>query len=249
MNELTVFKFNDVDVRTVTINSEPWFVAKDVATILCYSDTSDAIKAHCKGSVKRLPLQTAGGMQEMRIIPESDLYRLIIKSNMPEAEKFEKWVMEEVLPSIRKTGSYSKEIYAIPKNYTEALKLAYEQSMTIDLQKEQLQIAQPKVEFYDSVINSPDAVPMSKVAKVLNYKKMGRNNLFEFLRYKKVLQADNIPYQSFVDKGWFSVKESEYKDLQENVHIQFTTYVFQKGIEGIMKLLDKDLYKKGTKDE
>jgi len=145
----------------------------------------------------------------------------------------------------------AKEL-TIPKipTGTHLLALAViEANTVIESNKKQIEEMTPKAIFYDSVINSPDAVPMSKVAKVLNYKKMGRNNLFEFLRYKKVLQADNIPYQSFVDKGWFSVKESEYKDLQENVHIQFTTYVFQKGIEGIMKLLDKDLYKKGTKDE
>ena len=87
MNELTVFKFKEAEVRTVTIDGEPWFVGKDVADILGYRDTSDAIKSHCKGPVKRLPLQTGGGTQEMRVIPESDLYRLIMKSNMPNAVK------------------------------------------------------------------------------------------------------------------------------------------------------------------
>lgn len=82
------------------------FCAKDVATVLGYADTVNAIKQHCKGVVKRYPLQTAGGMQQARFITEGDLYRLIANSKLPNAEKFERWVFDEVLPSIRKHGGY-----------------------------------------------------------------------------------------------------------------------------------------------
>lgn len=89
------------------IRGEPWFVGRDVCEVLGYSNVNDAMFKHCKGIAKRYPLETAGGKQEVRIINEPDLYRLIIRSNLPAAEQFEKWVVEEVLPAIRKTGKYS----------------------------------------------------------------------------------------------------------------------------------------------
>jgi prophage antirepressor-like protein len=108
MNELTLFNFESHQVRVVLDeHEEPWFVGKDVAEVLGYADTVNALKQHCKGVVKRHPLQTPGGMQEVRVISEPDVFRLVVNSKLPAAEKFERWVFEEVLPSIRKTGSYT----------------------------------------------------------------------------------------------------------------------------------------------
>lgn len=106
---LIAFAFDERIVRTVVdSNNEAWFVGKDVAEVLGYADTVNALKQHCKGVVKRHPLQTAGGVQETRIISEPDLFRLIVNSKLPSAERFERWVFEEVLPSIRKTGFYGR---------------------------------------------------------------------------------------------------------------------------------------------
>ena len=100
------FVFEDCNVRTlIDENGVPWFVAKDVATILGYERTADAIRVHCKGAVKRR-LLTQGGEQDVTIIPERDVYRLIMRSRLPAAERFEEWVVGEVLPSIRMTGCY-----------------------------------------------------------------------------------------------------------------------------------------------
>lgn len=101
-----VFSFNSLDVRVVDRNGEPWFVAKDVADILGYAKPENAVKAHCKRPTT-FPLESGGQVRHMTIIPESDVFRLIVKSQLPAAEKFEAWVMEDVLPAIRKTGSYS----------------------------------------------------------------------------------------------------------------------------------------------
>ena len=110
INELKIFENPEFGkVRTTVLDGEPWFVAKDVAVALGYKDPANAIKSHCKGVVKHHPLETAGGTQEVRIIRESDVYRLIIRSKLPGAEKFEKWLMEDVLPSIRKHGAYMTE--------------------------------------------------------------------------------------------------------------------------------------------
>ena len=88
------------------VDGEPWFVGKDVAEVLGYARPNDALQQHCKGAVKRRPLSTPGGTQEVRIISEPDMLRLIVGSKLPAAEAFERWVFEEVLPSIRKTGAY-----------------------------------------------------------------------------------------------------------------------------------------------
>ena len=105
---LTAFQFEGMsEVRVLTgENGEPLFVAKDVAVALGYSRPNDAVNLHCKGTAQHRPLQTAGGMQELRIIDEPDMYRLVFGSELESAKKFQDWVTSEVLPSIRKTGGY-----------------------------------------------------------------------------------------------------------------------------------------------
>jgi prophage antirepressor-like protein len=107
MSNIVPFNFDGASVRVIDINGEPHFVGKDVAEALGYSDPTTAIRSHCKGAQKLHPLQTAGGRQEVRVLAEPDVLRLIVASNLPAAERFERWVFEEVLPSIRKTGSYT----------------------------------------------------------------------------------------------------------------------------------------------
>ncbi len=108
MNQLTPFQFEQFPIRVVTDeNGEALFVGKDVCEALGYANPNDAMKQRCKGVAKRYPLMTPGGMQEVRVLTESDVMRLIVTSSLPSAEPFERWVFEEVLPSIRKTGTYS----------------------------------------------------------------------------------------------------------------------------------------------
>lgn len=106
MNNLQIFSNNEFgEIRTVEIDGNPYFVANDVANALGYSNPRKAIIDHCKGVTKR-DTPTSSGVQSMSYINEGDLYRLIMKSKLPSAEKFEKWVMEDILPSIRKNGGY-----------------------------------------------------------------------------------------------------------------------------------------------
>lgn len=106
MQEIKIFENADFGtVRTVEMNEKVYFIANDVAKCLGYKKPADAITVHCKGSVKYRYL-TAGGCQDVKVIPEGDVYRLIIRSKLPQAEKFESWVFDEVLPSIRQTGGY-----------------------------------------------------------------------------------------------------------------------------------------------
>lgn len=98
-----------LSVRVVVIDGEPWFVGKDVCGVLGYADHTNAMKQHCKGVVKRHPLQTPGGVQNLRIIGEPDMMRLVVNSTLPAAQRFEAKVFEEILPSIRKTGGYGRQ--------------------------------------------------------------------------------------------------------------------------------------------
>lgn len=108
MSGLIPFNFEGRAVRVVTDESgEPLFVGKDVCEALGYANDSDALGKHCKGVAKRYPLQTAGGMQNVRVLTEPDVLRLIVNSNLPAAQAFERWVFEDVLPTIRKNGSYA----------------------------------------------------------------------------------------------------------------------------------------------
>ena len=113
MNELQIFNSVEFgEIRTIEIDGKPYFVGTDVAKALGYNNPRDAVSRHCKGVVKR-DTPTSSGIQSMSYINEGDLYRLIMKSKLPSAEKFESWVMDEVLPTIRKTGSYQKPLTTV----------------------------------------------------------------------------------------------------------------------------------------
>jgi prophage antirepressor-like protein len=113
MNELQIFNSGEFGkIRTIEIDGKPYFVGTDVAKALGYSNPRKAILDHCKGVTKR-DTPTSSGIQSMSYINEGDLYRLIMKSKLPSAEKFESWVMDEVLPTIRKTGSYQKPLTTV----------------------------------------------------------------------------------------------------------------------------------------
>lgn len=115
------FHFGTREVRTLNIDGAPWFVGKDVAELLGYQRPADALTQHCKGSVKRRPLSTAGGVQEMRVIAEPDVWRLIVGSQLAEAERIERWIFEDVLPTIRQTGGYTRHAAGISVSQDRAM--------------------------------------------------------------------------------------------------------------------------------
>ena len=235
MNELQIFNSEEFgEIRTVTIDNEPWFVAKDVCEALKHTNPTMAMQMLEEDERTKLSLGRAG---ETNVINESGLYTLIIKSNLPNAKKFRKWVTSEVLPSIRKNGGYiaNQEQMTPEQIVANALVVAH----NIILQKErQIEEMKPKAEFFDTVADSKTAISMNEVAKVLNIKGYGRNNLFEFLRDNKVLDRWNVPYQRYVDNGWFRVIEQHYQKNGEPI-VTTKTLVYQKGVDGIKKLISK----------
>lgn len=129
MSNITPFKFDNHNVRVITDeHGEPLFVGKDICDALGFANPNQAMATHCKGIQKRYPLQTAGGVQELRVISEPDMMRLIVNSTLPAAQEFERLVFEEILPTIRKTGSYTakqtKSILPVSKEFTQAFKIA-----------------------------------------------------------------------------------------------------------------------------
>lgn len=237
MNEITVFNNENFgDVRTVRIDDEPWFVGRDIAEALGYTNTRDALANHVDAEDKGVAkCDTLGGVQEMAIINESGLYSLILSSKLESAKKFKRWVTSEVIPQIRKTGSYHA-----PKTYAEALRRLADEAEKMEALQKQNQLMQPKAEFFDAVTDSKTAIPLGDVAKILDMG-IGRNKLFEFLRQKSILTCDNRPYQKYIDAGYFRVIEQKY-EVNGEVRINIKTLVFQKGIDWIRKQLVKEGY-------
>jgi anti-repressor protein len=209
-----IFKFPDVSpdaessssVRVIEVDGEPWFVARDVATLLGYAKPRNAVAEHCKGArIQGIP--TAGGDQQVTIIPERDVYRLIMRSKLPAAERFEEWVVGEVLPSIRKKGSYSVGSAAIPQTYSEALRLAADQADQIEEQKTRLAEQAPKVDFVDKYVDaSTGNKTFRQVCKLLS---VNENRFREFLVDRSViyyLNGEMTPFAQHLDAGRFSVK-------------------------------------------
>lgn len=197
MNEVQVFNSTDFgSVRTLEIDGKPYFVANDVARSLGYKRPADAVSTHCKGSVKHRYL-TEGGEQELKIIPEGDVYRLVIKSQLPKADEFEHWIFDEVLPSIRKNGGYIANQENLTPEQIVANALIVAQNI-ISQKDRQIEQMKPKAEFFDAVADSKTAISMNEVSKVLGIKGYGRNNLFEFLRSSGILDRWNVPYQRYI---------------------------------------------------
>ena len=234
MEEMLVFENVEFgQVRTIDIDGKPYFVANDVARALGYTNPSKATNDHCKNATLRRGNDSLGREQEFKIIPEGDVYRLIVRSHLPSAEKFESWVFDTVIPTIRQTGAYH-----MPQTYAEALRAyadAVEQKEQLALENKELK---PKAEFFDAVTDSKDAIPMADVAKVLDMG-IGRNKLFDFLRKNNILMANNQPYQKYIDAGYFRVIEQRFDRGYGDVGINIKTLVFQKGVDFIRRKLSE----------
>ena len=245
-NELEIFKNEEFgEVRTLLINNKPYFCASDIAKVLGYSNTRDAISRHCKGVVKS-DIPTNSGIQTVSFIPEGDIYRLIVKSKLPSAERFETWVMDEVLPTIRKHGAYMtndviERTLTDPDYLIQLATVLKEERQARLIAEQKIEEQRPLVEFADKVSNSSNLIDMGKMAKLLKDENIniGRNRLFEWLRKKDILMRNNIPYQRYIDGGYFQVKESTF-ETPYGTKTQQTTFVTGKGQIYITEKLRKE---------
>lgn len=242
MNELEIFSYEQKEVRTVQIDGEPWFVAKDVCAILGL--------AHIARSLSKIPdtqkgvhqMNTLGGTQQLSIISEAGLYRLVMRSDKPEAEPFIAWVTEEVLPTIRKTGgayltaSKAEELLANPDLIISLAQQVKELRSTNERQQQQIEADRPKTIFADAVSASHTSILIGELAKLIkqNGIEIGQNRLFDWLRDNGYLirrkGADwNMPTQRSMELGLFEIKERTLNEPSGSVRITKTVKCTGKG--------------------
>ena len=234
MNELQIFNNAEFgQIRTVTKEDKTYFIGNDVAKALGYTETAKAIRTHCKG-VSEMDIPTNGGIQKVKVITEGDIYRLVIKSQLPKAEEFESWIFDNVLPSIRKSGGYiaGQEEMSDSELMAKALLVAQKQ---IEERNKQIEIMQPKAIFADAVATSKTSILVGDLAKLIcqNGIQIGQKRLFEWLRENGYLiksgSSYNMPKQRYVEQGLFEVKESNVQNPDGSVRITRTTKVTGKG--------------------
>ena len=258
MNDLKIFKNEEFGQLSVIVrNNKEYIEAIEVATILGYSNPRDAVTRHCdKEGVVFSDVRVVTGTRKdnskafkvvtKKFIDEGNLYRLIIKSKLPNAKRFEKWVMEEVLPSIRKHGAYmSEEVINKTLNNPDfiieiATKLKYEREQRKLLEEKAnhleatITVDKPYTNFGKSIATSSDAITIGQFAKVLNNNNIniGRNRLFSLLRDNGYLiksgKDKNMPKQAYVTQGLFKVSESIVRTVEGEL-LTATTLITGKG--------------------
>lgn len=211
------FIFNDQQVRTVVRDGEPWFVGKDVADILGYKNQRDALAKHVDDEDKNSVAIRDGiqGNPNKVVINESGLYSLIVASKLPTAKVFKRWVTSEVLPTIRKHGAYM-DTDIIEKSLADpdfliqlATTLKEEKQRRMEAEAK-IAADEHKVDFYDAIGNTSATLTVERFAKLVTEKlgiQTGRNRMFQWLRKNGFLQANNMPYQRYINNGWFKTYE------------------------------------------
>lgn len=220
MNELQVFKNQEFgSVRTLVINSEPWFVGKDVAEALGYKNTKDALAKHVDSEDKEILKSQNATLENIpnrgvTVVNESGLYSLVLSSKLPSAKKFKRWVTSEVLPALRKTGQYQVKELSGSELMAKAL---IEAQSVLAAKDKQIQEMKPKVVFADAVATSHTSTLVGELAKILkqNGIDMGQKRLFAWLREKGYLIKRqgtdyNMPTQKAMELGLFEIKEGSY---------------------------------------
>lgn len=250
MKDLKIFNNEEFgEIRTIVDeNSEPWFVGKDVAKALGFTNTRDAIRTHVFEEDKGVDLvDTLGGRQKMTMINESGLYALVFGSQLEDAKKFKHWVTSEVLPAIRKHGAYMTD-GVIERTLTDP---DYLIMLATNLKEEKAKRAlaeavneknKPKVLFADTVSASKRSCLMGELAKMISQeairqgkldKKIGQNKLFAWMRNKGYLckggERRNQPKQAYVEQGLFEIKKGTRLDGQGNNVVTSTTKITGKG--------------------
>jgi len=222
-------------LEVVVYEDKPYFVGNEVCKILEYTNPSKTLKDHCKFLIKlnyneTLELGMDAKPTGIKLIPEKDVYRLVMRSRMSNAEEFQDWVMEEVLPTIRKTGGFVSDVDLIMETFYKDLPADAKTIIREGLifRKDN----QHKIDFANDVSEVVNLQDMNSVAKALG---VGRNKLYDKLRELKILMDNNRPYQRFVDQGYFVVKQTTRNSRVFNV-----TMVTGKGELYLHKKLKED---------
>lgn len=250
-----LFKFKGQQVRTLTIDNEPYFVGKDVADILGYKKPENAIATHVDNEDKTTTLiQGTGSNYKSKtvIINESGLYSLILGSKLPQAKEFKHWVTSEVLPAIRKHGAYmtDQKAFSVIHNADGLADLLQQAADQLKAKDVQIAEMKPKALFADAVTTSNSSILVGQLAKILkqNDVEIGQNRLFAWLRNHGYLgkrgSNRNVPTQRAMEMGLFKTKETAVTHADGHTTVQITTKVTGKGQQYfINKFLNEEVSK------
>lgn len=243
MNEVQIFSFEGNQVRTVEIEGEPWFVGRDVASVLGYSNPSKAVIIHVDEEDKQILSSQNGNLgnipnRGLLIVNESGLYSLILSSKLPRAKEFKRWVTSEVIPTIRKHGAYMTDQKAFDVVHNKSGLIDLLQQAADQLREKNIQIEEmrPKALFADSVSSSSSTISVGDLAKILkqNGINIGSIRLFAWLRdngylIKRQGSDYNSPTQYSMERGWFEVKETTVNYPDGRTLVKKTPKVTGKG--------------------
>ena len=249
MNSLQTFNYEQHAVRTVMKDGEPWFVLKDVCQVLHLSDTNKTAERLDADELTRTKLVSGGQEREMYIVNEPGLYSVILRSDKPQAKPFRKWVTNEVLPTIRKTGGYVNDEAVFVETYLPnvdpTVKALFSQTLSA-LRSANAQIAadKPKVLFADAVATAQTSILVGELAKLLrqNGVEIGQNRLFQWMREHGYLirrkGADyNMPTQRAMELRLFEIKETAINRPDGSVKVSKTPKVTGKGQQYFISLM------------
>lgn len=246
MSTPQIFNFEQNEVRTILVNDEPYFVGKDVATTLGFKDSNNALKQHVENEDKIIGRQNTtpsfkdklGRNQYPTLINESGVYDLIFGSNLPSAKKFKRWVTSEVLPTIRKTGSYTN----VPQSFAQALRLAADLEEKNQLLEQQIAEYEPKISYLDMILSSTDTVATSQIAADYRLSAIGLNKLLNELGVQHKVSGQWILYRKHMNQGYTKSHTSEIPKADGGVKVVMNTKWTQKGRVFIYNLLTAEGY-------
>lgn len=233
-----IFNFEKNEVRTFLVNDEPYFVGKDVASVLGYSNTPKAIRDHVDEEDKTQNDSFTVNGTALMLINESGLYSLILKSKLPNAKKFKRWVTSEVLPTIRKTGNYTK----VPQSFAQALRLAADLEEKNQLLEQQIAEYEPKISYLDMILSSTDTVATSQIAADYGMSAIALNKLLNELGVQHKVSGQWILYRKHMNQGYTKSHTSEIPKADGGVKVVMNTKWTQKGRVFIYNLLTAEGY-------
>lgn len=238
MTDIQIFKNEQFgEVRTIEKNGEPWFVANDICKVLGHTNSRVAVAALDEDEKGVSKVYTLGGEQQMTVVNEAGMYQLVIRSNLPAAKAFKRWITHEVIPTIRRHGAYATEttIESIIADPESGIKLLQALKAEQERRKEAEAIAEaqrPKALFADAVAASDNSILVGELAKILrqNGVETGQNRLFRWMRDNGyIMRYTNEPTQYSMERGLMEVKERAINNPDGSVRITQTIKVTGKG--------------------
>lgn len=237
MNDLTIFDYQDTEVRTVLIDGEPWFVLADLCKVLELSNVTRTAERLDSLTLSQAQVQNERGQsRDTTIVNESGMYEVVIRSDKPEAVKFRRWITGEVLPQIRKTGSYGTLEVQVPKTLPEALRAYAREFEAREAIESYARDLEPAADAYKAFMDADGTYSVGTVAKMHS---LSQNKLFAELRNRGVLISKgamrNTPYQQYMHH--FAVKAYEFTRHDGTTGTSYTTRVQASGVEFIRRKL------------